>query len=405
MRKNIVLCFDGTGCSVQGHDTNVMRLFRSLERSDRQLVYYDPGVGTLADPAAKGWWSRFVTRSLDGAIGYSLRENFCEAYRFLVRVYEPGDDLFLFGFSRGAYTARAVAAGLHHCGLVPSEHENMIPYVWSLLLNEPGLNRDRFFQMSARFKGIFSTREVMIHFLGVWDTVSTVGWLWDLRSIPYTRKNKSVRHIRHAVSIDERRAFFRSNLFRFTGKSVPPRGATWREFFRKLFRFCSPRDGTLEDPVRGQDLKEVWFPGFHSDVGGGHEDQKEGLAKVALQWMLREAETERQVPSEGSSARSVQLHVDQHEKERCLGGENRPDPLATPNNSLTWWWWPCEFVPRRSWDSETDKKRWKWPNLFRRRAIAPGSTVHRSVVDRLEHPSLKYKPKRLPPLAQLNIED
>ncbi len=391
MPKNIVLCFDGTDNSVDGDCTNVMRLFRSLERSPRQLTYYDPGVGTLSDPSSTTRTGRFFSRLLDSALGHSLRDNFCEAYRFLVRYYEPGDDIFLFGFSRGAYTARAVAAGLHAFGLVRPEHENMTPYVWSLLLNEPGLDRGGFFEAPARFKKIFTSGDVPIHFVGVWDTVSSLGWIWDFRSVPYTSNNPSVRRVRHAVSIDERRAFFRSNLYCYSGKQ----DASGKR--------------TLTVPVPGQDLKEVWFPGVHSDVGGGYPDDEGGLSKLALDWMIREAQSPYPItdPQGLQPPRQAPLLIDAAEAARWLGAAGKltkPDALAMLHQSLTKRWWAGEILPRRSWNSQTDKKSWRGFNLAKRRSIAPGSTIHQSVQTRLAGPAANYKPKNLPPLDQLTIE-
>lgn len=389
MPRTLVMCFDGTNNGVQGDPTNVLRLFECLERSERQVAYYDPGVGTLSDPAALTGTGRTISRALDGAIGHSLRDNFCEAMEFLARHHRPDDDLFLFGFSRGAYTARAVAAGIHSLGIVKPEHENMIPYAWSLLVNEQEEDEGAYFKTVAAFKASFSTGPVKIHFLGVWDTVSSLGWIWDFRSVPFTSRNPSIRHVRHAVAIDERRAFFRTNLFCFTGKAGP--------------------DGrrVVEPPVPGQDLKEVWFAGVHSDVGGGYPDDRGHLSKIALEWMIREATTPLAIDEPGHDGRSARLLVNEDAVARCLGStgeQSAPDPAAPANRSLTARWWLGEALFRRSWNSLARKKKWRWPNVARRRKIAPGSTIHASVRDRLANPSLRYRPVNLPPLDELKIE-
>ena len=121
---------------------------------------------------------------------------------------------------------------------------------------------------------------------------------------------------------------------------------------------------------------------------------------------------QRQVVSAGAPPRSVRLHILAGEKDRWLGvgsGLSQPDALAMQHQSLTALWWPGEILPRRSWDSQSNKKSWRWPNFAKRRAIAPGSTVHQSVVERLNHPPTAdkptYKPKKLPPLDQLTIEE
>ncbi|MBL8964140.1 MAG: DUF2235 domain-containing protein [Phycisphaeraceae bacterium] len=389
MSRSVVLCFDGTNNSVHGDRTNVGRLFECLERSDRQVVYYDPGVGTLSDPASLTATGRAVSRALDGAIGHSLRDNYGEAMEFLVRHHRPDDDLFLFGFSRGAYTARAVAAGIHAVGIIRPEHENMIPYSWSVLTNEQEQGKDDYFKTAARFNSSFSSGPTSVHFLGAWDTVSSLGWIWDFRSVPFTSTNPSIRHVRHAVAIDERRAFFRSNLYCFTGKQE----AGGR-------RIVTP-------PVPGQDLKEVWFAGVHSDVGGGYPDEHGQLSKIALQWMIREATAPRDITQAGRAVRTACLYVNHDAVARCLGktGEqSTPDALAPANRSLTPRWWIGEILPRRSWDSLSGKKRWRWPNAAKRRAVAPGSTIHVSVRDRLGDPTVGYRPVNLPPLDQLQVE-
>lgn len=390
MPKNIVLCFDGTDNSVETDCTNVMRLFRSLERSDRQLIYYAPGVGTLAEGSAKTWTGRLITRLIDSAIGHTLRDNFCRAYTFLVHNYVPGDHVFIFGFSRGAYTARALASGLHAFGLVYPEHENLVPYVWSLLLNEQGLKTDAFFQTPEEFKKMFTPqRPVPVQFVGVWDTVSSLGWLWDYRMVPYTSKNPSVRCVRHAVSIDERRAFFRSNLYCYTGQEASGKRV-------------------VKAPIEGQDLKEVWFAGVHSDVGGGYPDSEGGLSKIALRWMLREAQVDRPAGvDEHGAVVTTRLLIDSEKAKRWLGETNelsKAEASAMDHKSLTFKWWLGELLMRRTWDSKKGRKTFRRPNFAKLRTIGVGSTVHESVQQRLEDAKVGYKPKNLPGLGELKVE-
>ena len=104
MTRNIVICCDATSSDITRDATNVLRFFRCLERSDDQIAVYDSGVGTLADPTQATLLGKSLARKIDGAIGQSVRENVCKAYRFLARTYRPGDRIFLFGFSRGGYT-------------------------------------------------------------------------------------------------------------------------------------------------------------------------------------------------------------------------------------------------------------------------------------------------------------
>jgi uncharacterized protein (DUF2235 family) len=339
MTKNIVLCCDGTGNQISTDPTNVLKLWWVLEESDRQVCYYHPGVGTMGNPGAYTTLGKLATRALDAAIGHTLGANFATAYRFLVRHYEPGDSISLFGFSRGAYVARALAGALHMVGLVERGAEDLAPYVWLLYSNEEGAQTTgKHFAAAQRFKSRFA-QGVRVHFIGVWDTVSSVGFLRN-RRLPFTAaKNTSVDHVRHAVAIHERRAAFRQNLW----------GA----------------------PVATQDVKEVWFAGAHADVGGGYEEKDAGLSKLALKWILREAE-------------SFDLLVDQQRKADVLGADphySSPDPGATRHNSLTWPWWPLEFWPRMTWIPPLSRRLPRL-NLFRSRWIADGAVVHESVKQR-----------------------
>jgi len=177
--QNIVICCDGTCNDATGHVTNVLRIFRCLQHGEEQVCYYDGGVGTLVDPTAISFLRKFIRRKIDMAIGYSLRDNFCKAYRFLVRHYRPGDRIFLFGFSRGAYTVRALAGAIHRQRLVREELESLAEYAWAAYSNEMSdLDPPTMFRADARFAKYFSAGEkIPIHFLGVFDTVSSFGWI------------------------------------------------------------------------------------------------------------------------------------------------------------------------------------------------------------------------------------
>jgi uncharacterized protein (DUF2235 family) len=122
-------------------------------------------------------------------------------------VCEPEDRIYVFGFSRGAYTARVLGWLLHAAGLLTVGNDALIPYAIRMMKERP-VN----FAVLADFKKTFS-RECKVHFMGVWDTVSLVGWIYNAIDLPFTAKNPDLGNVRHAVSIDERRAFFRQNLF------------------------------------------------------------------------------------------------------------------------------------------------------------------------------------------------
>ena len=216
--------------------------------------------GALTRPG--GW----ITRTLGQAIGYGLPADIRDAYVFLMNSFENGDRLFMFGFSRGAYTVRAVASLLHMYGLFPKGNETLVPYAIRMLgsmnRSKTAEDRERYFVLAEQFKATFGELRVCKpHFVGVWDTVSSVGWIENPLHLPYTADNLDIHYGRHAVAIDERRAFFRTNL--------------WRH--------------AHESPAGGpQDLKQVWFPGVHCDVGGGCPESQRGLSKIALKCMLRQ---------------------------------------------------------------------------------------------------------------------
>ena len=267
--KNIVICCDGTGNEVkEGAQSNVLELYRRLDKSrpDEQVTYYDPGLGTLAAPGLQTKTAKFVSQLMGLAFAYGLPTNIKQAYSFLMQTYEEGDRIFLFGFSRGAYTVRALAGMIYECGLLQRHSENLIDYALKLHRTK-GKGR---WKVAARFRKYFPRQwphdrgDGRIHFVGVWDTVKSVGLLRRSLVLPYTRDMKAAAHGRHAVSLDERRSKYRPNLW-------DPENA----------------DEISPETQRPRFL-QVWFPGVHSDVGGGYEET--GLSDGALAWMLEEAE-------------------------------------------------------------------------------------------------------------------
>lgn len=345
MPKNIVICCDGTGNRFGRRNTNVTKLFTVLDLSDtaRQVGFYDPGLGTLGAPGALTKITKGVTKVLGLAVGYGLAQNIEDAYVYLMNNYDDGDDVFLFGFSRGAYTARAVAGVLKMFGLLRRGNENLVPYIVSMLRA-----RSPDFQIAYKFKKAFS-RECKPHFVGVWDTVSSVGWIYNPVTIPYSARNPDIGIGRHAVSVDERRCFFRQNL--------------WK-------------------PDPQQDIRQVWFSGVHSDVGGGYPEPESGLSKIAFQWMLREA------------VRSG-LKVSQARVDRVMGKDNAeyvpPDPNGPMHKSLRGFWWLLEFWPKPYKGVFTDpaakNPRSKWTiGRGRLRHIPEGAVIHQSVFQRSDPP-------------------
>jgi uncharacterized protein (DUF2235 family) len=351
MGKNVVLCCDGTANEFAKNNTNVVKLFGVLTNDiGRQVTYYHPGLGTMEPAGALTTFSRKITKLLGQAIGYGLENDIRDAYVFIMQNYVPGDRLFLFGFSRGAYTVRAVCSLLHMYGLIRSGNEPLVPYAIRLMM---GVERaplaaksiDNYFDLAREFKATMS-QDCKPHFVGVWDTVSSVGWIENPLRLPYSANNPDIQIGRHAIAIDERRAFFRTNL--------------WH-----------PPDAPQAGP---RDLKQVWFAGVHCDIGGGYCEQESGLSKIALHWMLSEAEANGLLVE--ATRRAAVLGLD--------SGNNKyvhEDPQAKTHESLTGWWRLAEFIPKRhyNWKSGDDERRM---NLFRRRTIPPRSLVHESVFER-----------------------
>lgn len=368
MAKNIIVCCDGTGNEFGDSNSNVVKLFQTLVRDQNQIAYYHPGVGTMGSRSALSGIGKWWTKVIGLAFGYGISDNVADAYQFLMRNFQPGDKVYVFGFSRGAYTARALCGMLYSVGLLTQGNEGLTPYAIRMIKRkikkDGNSERDKknvsaYFEVARSFKQTFShptcntcagwcAHDCKPYFVGVWDTVSSVGWVYNAVRFPYTTvgSNPDFYLVRHAVSIDERRAFFRQNLF--------------------------------GDPCKDyQQLKEVWFAGVHSDVGGSYPEADSQLSKITLRWMLGEAEL-------------AGLRIDQSRKQKILGAKApyvQPDPdTKNQHRSLRGWWWIAEFWPKIT-HVKTEEGEWKKRlrlNLGRRRRILPGPMVHASVEERLK---------------------
>lgn len=375
MPKNIVILCDGTSNTISENRTNVLRLHGVLKKSEEQLVYYDPGVGTFG--AANAWLRSYrKAHEVWGlATGWGLDHNVKEAYRFLVDNFDDGerpdgkhvepDRLYFFGFSRGAYTVRVLAGFLHAVGLIRPANLNLLDYAYSAYkgVGDPGESDDMdtesgpFAEVRLYERALWPRRPVM-RCLGLFDTVgSVIEWGRYAPRFHYhafTKTNQSVEAVRHAVAIDERRTMFRPQLWP-SGKDY------WSDRFDKASK-------------RPQDVKEVWFAGVHGDVGGGSPEADSRLAKVPLEWMINETAP-------------LGLHYDWETIDKIVLGKSgtdhvEPDPLATIGQSMTWGWKILEYVPRRVPSHGCSKRSsllgWYIPR-GEPRWIAPGSTVHDSV--------------------------
>lgn len=360
MAKNLIICCDGTNSSFQKDLTNVVRISRiAVPIPGQQHVYYDVGVGAEAEPGFVTKLSATLNRWAGLAFGVGLVRNVEEAYNEIVDKYEPEDRLFLFGFSRGAYTVRALAGLLQNYGLLKKAHrsrahsvvkkfQKLFPKEGSAAALDPAKHTaycNKTFADARHIRESFAIG-CPVHFMGIWDTVSSLGWAYDPKSFPNTAEMPQVRIIRHAIALDERRAKFRTNRVK---------------------------------PVPGpdQDIQEVWFAGVHADVGGGYSDEQSGLAKVCLKWMLREA-----------VGKGLRMDAEQ-EKLYLQGPRSQADEMGPQHESLEKLWWALEYLrlPHRRnvngvWIDEMIRYRGEgW------RTIRPGDLVHRSVERRLSvHP-------------------
>ncbi|MBD3671474.1 MAG: DUF2235 domain-containing protein [Gammaproteobacteria bacterium] len=268
-KKRIILCCDGTWNEAERLDnesrqyaTNVLKTVRALSPVDeatgiQQLIFYQPGIGT----SGVGQFLRTLGRFIGGCSGLGISRNIQDCYRFLANNYVPGDEIYLFGFSRGAYTARSLAGMIGSVGLLRKSDMDLLPEVYEYYRTAPEKRdfspyHERVVQLDRRFP--------KIRFLGVWDTVGALGlpvpglqhlsrkWV----GFHDTHLGRHVEHAYHAVAIDERRRPFKP--------------AMWTRL-----------DGQIS-------CQQVWFSGVHSNIGGGYADH--GLSDVALMWLVKRAQ-------------------------------------------------------------------------------------------------------------------
>ncbi|ROT38440.1 hypothetical protein SODALDRAFT_333015 [Sodiomyces alkalinus F11] len=232
--KKLVLCFDGTGNKFHGddRDSNILKIFRMLDSSsDDQYQYYQPGIGTyvvsesLSHTGVKAKVTSWYQMAKDSAIGSSFDQHVVGGYRFLMKYCSPGDEIYMFGFSRGAYVARFLAEMLDHVGLLAHGNEEMVIFAWNAFSQwqcrrsnstpKGKKEREKMWTFLKGFRETFSRPTKRVRFLGLFDTVNSVPRFetaWMQRSkFPFTARS-SAKVVRHAVSIDERRAKFRQDL-------------------------------------------------------------------------------------------------------------------------------------------------------------------------------------------------
>lgn len=283
MPKRLVVCCDGTWSTLhQKNPTNVCEVFDAIAPSAGAMAqekYYVEGVGNKP-------WSRFT----GGAFGVGLSHNVREAYRHVVRHYEPGDELFFFGFSRGAYTARSAVGLIRNCGILLPRNEDRLDDAYDLYRHRDKATTGPDSPAAQDFRARFAhPGPTPIRFIGVWETVGALGiplsggrlvnWFNRRWQFHDTQLSSTVRSAFHALAIDEKR------------RSFAP--AIW-----------NPSPAAV-----GQERAQLWFAGDHSDVGGGYDER--GLSNVALRWLA-------------ACARSCGLAFDPDAFAALA-----PDPLAT----------------------------------------------------------------------------
>lgn len=269
--KRIITCSDGTWNTINPEtNTNVVKMYNSIckegldENGNKvmQLKSYDEGVGT-------GY--TFKDKVLGGTTGSGIDTNIKDMYVFIMVNYEPGDQIFLFGFSRGAYTARSIAGLIRNSGILKRKYLHLVDKAYDLYRDKNDYSSPDSDLMKS-FRREYATEEnTPIHFIGVWDTVGALGvplpWYKLVNNKKYkfhdVKLGKHIKHAYHALAIDERRKLFEPTLW---VKSA----------------------SVMEDKDHKQQLEQRWFPGVHSNVGGGYRDC--GLSNIPLQWLFDKAE-------------------------------------------------------------------------------------------------------------------
>lgn len=287
MKKRIVICADGTWNKPEkdlsdDFPTNVLKLARSIKPvggdNVPQQVFYDWGIGSYYDS------------TIGGATGRGLHKNIMDDYRYIVQNYNPGDEIFLFGFSRGSYTIRSLCGLINNCGIIKRPNAALIQKAFNHFKNpKDAFKPNGKASIAFRKKHAHPSRE--IHFVGAFDTVGAMGipisflGLFDDKDEFYdTKIGPNIRIARHAMAIDEHRKDFKPTVWQRRDK---------------------------------MDLQQVWFAGAHSNVGGSYKPDRDGsaLSDNTLAWMTKEA-------------RKAGLHIEPH-----LEKNIKQNPLATLHNS------------------------------------------------------------------------
>ncbi len=309
-----------------------------------------------------------------------------DAYRFLVKNYQKGDDVYLLGFSRGAHTVRVLAGFINLVGVLHSHQEHLSSYALTAYKQSSIKNQ---FDIAWRVQEVLDSHRIIIRFMGCWDTVASVivprpdrFYLPTLEALPFTKENPCVKVFRHAISIDERRRMFRL--------------ARWKE--PQLFKI---NPFVKDDIAEQQDIKQVWFAGVHSDIGGGYPEPQSGAAKYPLRWMVDEAREHGLVFRETMVKRLVCGQNPKNVQKGSVRDYAKPSPDSTLHNSMNWAWKIAEYLPKqKKWHDhpETRKQSGFYLPRSERRFIPPDAEIHSSVDERIKvnADSNNYGPPNLP---------
>ncbi len=332
MGKRLIVCLDGTWNTPDDkkNATNVVKIMRAIRSADdagtKQVVFYDKGVGTGGP----------IDRVRGGAFGGGLGDNVKDGYRFLANNYEPDDEIYLFGFSRGAFTARCLAGFIGACGLLNKHSMGRLPAAW-----EHYRTRNR---QPGGMQDIARHTEVPIRCVGVWDTVGALGvpverlkWMNRGKFAFFdTTLGPRIDCALHALAIDEQRGPFAPTLWQ-----TPAR----------------------DDQV----VEQVWFAGVHSNIGGSYDDP--GLSDIALDWMIKR----------------VDKHTPLSFDPAYIADKIHGDPLGTMYESRSAMYAVSRGLPYQRVIGGRDA----WVRRFMRRSNKPdpgqsfvNEALHRSVLDR-----------------------
>lgn len=372
MGKKLIICCDGTGNEIKENESNVLKFYRLIKKDGthtQQIAYYDTGVGTISESDA---WSRFKSKAIGifGLItGYGLDTNVLDAYEFLSDHYEEDDEIYLLGFSRGAYTVRVLAGFIHMVGILKPENRNLMRYAFTTY-KQASESDD--YSAAWKINEVLDSHRATIRFMGCWDTVSSViiprrdrFYLPSLEKLAFTKTNPSVHTFRHALAIDEKRRMFR----------VYP----WED--DQLYK---SNPFVKDENADQQDSQQVWFRGVHSDIGGGYPEAESGLAKIPLGWIVKAAE------ENGLEFRSEmgKRLVEGKNPKNATRNYSAPDPNGKLHNSMTWGWKILEYLPKRDTHKEC-KERKSFFGFYlpmgEPRMISNDSVIDKSISDSESH--------------------